>query len=393
MLFRLLAILDVQSFAPWVAASLMDSALEDAESMLSGLVDNQMLAVDQQEARTGVRYRFHDLMRVLARELVKADPKEMRDGAVDRVIHDYCQLAEFHAARLAPGGYFEIIDPVDEATDTYPERIQGLLDEDSYRWFNSEYTTLRLAIEHCVTVESYRCALQDFLELQGNLTDWHHIAQLGLNAAEQVHNQKAVALSRRSLGIASLYQGNADEAVRELRQALISADEGSLDKTNAVTLRSLGEALSEAGQWAEARRCFADAGRAFAKLGLSEWAAWNKWSLGVARGVHGDTRGAVKALQQCIEIFDDLRHVRGLAVTLRSLSVVKIRLGRTAEATSALEQCIPLFRATGDRLGEALAMKQLAVLYLAAGRSSEAAELQAICDPYLQQVGETGGFH
>lgn len=398
-LFRFLAILEVQSFAPWVAASLMDSTLADAESLLSGLVDNQLLAVAQQEAGTGVRYRFHDLMRVLARELVNADPKQKRDDAVDRVLHDYCQLAEFHAAKLAPGGYFEIIDPADEATSAYPERIQGILGQDSYQWFSSEYATLRLAIEHCVTVGSFRCAwrlalaLQDFLELQGNLKDWHHLAQRGLAAAEQDHNQKAAALSHRSLGIASLYQGNADEAVQELRQALIPTDGGRPDKTTAVTLRSLGEALSETGQWDEARRCFADAGRMFTKLGLPEWAAWNKWSLGAARGVHGDTQGAVKALQQCIHIFEHLHHVRGLAVTLRSLSVVDIRLGRTAEATSALEQCIPLFRATGDRLGEALAMKQLAVLYSAAGRSSEAAELQAVCDPYLQQVGTTGGFH
>lgn len=398
MLFRLLAILDLQSFAPWVAASLLDSTLADAESLLSGLVDNQLLAVVQPEASGGVRYRFHDLMRVLARELVNADPKQKRDDAVDRVLHEYCQLAEFHAAKLAPGGYFESIQ-ADEATSTYPERIQGILEQDSYQWFSSEYATLRLVIEHCATVGSFRCAwrlalvLQDFLELQGNLKDWRHLAELGLEAAEQDHNQKAAALSRRSLGIASLYQGNADESIQELRHALIPSDEGRTEKINAVTLRSLGEALSEAGQWDEARRYFADAGRAFTKLGLSEWAAWNEWSLGVARGVHGDLQGAVRALQQCIHIFEHLHHVRGLAVTLRSLSTVEIRLGRTAEATSALEQCIPLFRATGDRLGEALAMKQLATLYSAAGRFSEAANLQAACDPYLQQAGKTEGFH
>jgi tetratricopeptide (TPR) repeat protein len=399
MLFRLLAILDMPSFTPWVAASLMNSTLEDAESLLSGLVDYQLLAIAQQEAGTGDRYRFLDLMRVLARELAKADPKQTRDDAVDRVLHAYCQLAEFHAAKLAPGGYFEKIDQADEANNTYSERIEGILNLDSYKWFSSEYAALRRAIEHCVTVGSFRCAwrlalaLQDFQELRGNLKDWHHLAQLGLEAAEQDHNQRAAALSHRSLGISLLYQGNANEAVQELRNALTPARGDGPDKSTAVTLRSLGEALSEAGQWDEARRRFAEAGRTFAKLGLSEWDAWNKWSLGVARGIHGDTQGAVKALRQCIKIFEQLHHVRGLAVTLRSLSIVEIRLGRTAEASSALEQSIPLFRATGDQLGEALAMKQLAELYTAVGRSSEAAKLQTVCNPYLQQVGTTGGFH
>jgi tetratricopeptide (TPR) repeat protein len=398
-LFRLLATLDVQSFRSWVAASLMDSTLEQAESLLSGLVDNQLLAIAQQDADGTLRYRFHDLMRALARELANADPKTTRHRGVDRVMNDYCQLAEFHAAKLAPGGYFEIVDHRDGAAHSYPGRIQAILDRDSYQWFSAEYPTLRWAIEHCAAEGWLRyawrlaLAVQDFLELQGNLKDWHHLAQVGLRAAEQDHNRKATALSRRSLGIALLYQGAGEDAVRELRRALIPGGRRGPDKTRAVTLRSLGEALSETGQWDEARVCFTEATQVFARLGLPEWAAWTEWSLGVAQGVHGDTRGAVNALQESIRRFEQLHHVRGLAVTLRSLSIAETHLGRNDQASSSLEQCIPLFRATGDRLGEALAMKQLAELYSDAGRGTEAAELRAVCEPYLQQVGGTADFH
>lgn len=398
-LFRLLATLDVQSFRSWVAASLMDSTLDQAESLLFGLVDNQLLAVAQQDADGALHYRFHDLMRVLARELVNADPETTRSRAVERVMNDYCQLAEFHAAKLAPGGYFEIVDHKDGATPLYPDRIQAILGRDSYQWFSAEYATLRWAIEHCVAERSFRhawrlaLAVQDFLELQGNLKDWRHLAQIGLIAAEQDHNRKAAALSHRSLGIALLYQDAGDEAVRELRRALIHTGRSGSDKTRAITLRSLGEALSETGQWDEAHRCFAEARQVFAKLGLSEWAAWTEWSLAIARGVHGDTQGSVSTLQECIRRFERLHHVRGLAVTLRSLSAAEMQLERNDQASSSLEQCIPLFRATGDRLGEALAMKQLAELYSVAGRDTQAAELRAICEPYLQQVGGTAGFH
>jgi tetratricopeptide (TPR) repeat protein len=398
-LFRLLATLDVQSFRSWVAASLMDSTLEQAESLLSGLVDNQLLAIAQQDADGTLRYRFHDLMRVLARELVNADPEPTRSRAVERVMDDYCQLAEFHAAKLAPGGYFEILGHKDGTAPSYPGRIQSILGRDSYQWFSAEYATLRWAIEHCATQGLFRgawrlaLAVQDFLELQGNLKDWHHLAQVGLRAAEQDHNRKAAALSRRSLGIALLYQGAGDDAVRELRRALIPPGRGGPDKARAITLRSLGEALSETGQWDEARQCFAEARQVFAELRLSEWAAWTEWSLGVARGVHGDTQGAVNDLQECIRRFEQLHHVRGLAVTLRSLSIAETHLGRNDKASSSLEQCIPLFRATGDRLGEALAMKQLAELYSTVGRDAEAAELRAVCEPYLEQVGGIAGFH
>jgi tetratricopeptide (TPR) repeat protein len=398
LLFRLLSLLEVQSFAAWFAASVLDSTLDEAETLLTTLVDNQLLAIAPQEADGLVRYRFHDLMRVLARELVRADPQQARADAIGRVLDDYCRLAEFHAVRLNPGGYFERTGPAEEAAGAFPERIAGLLDLDPYLWFSAEFATMRFAIEYSAGAgflsAAWRLALavQDFLELQGNLKDWHRLAELGLAAAEQDHNETATALSHRSLGIALLYQGDAGDAVPELRRALLPADGSGADKGTAITLRSLGEALSEAGQWDEAQRCFTDAGQIFTDLGLAEWAAWTQWSLGVARGVHGDNEGAAKALGQCLRTFELLHHVRGLAVTLRSLSIVQLRLGQTDEATSTLEQCIPLFRSTGDRLGEALAMGQLAQLYEAAGRAADAAGLQATSGPYLQQVGSTDGF-
>jgi tetratricopeptide (TPR) repeat protein len=398
LLFRFLSLLDVQSFAAWVAASVLGSTLDEAETLLTSLVDNQLLVIAPEGTDGGVRYRFHDLIRVLARELVRADPQQDRTDAIGRVLDDYCLLAEFHAVRLNPGGYFERTGPAEVAAGAYPERIAGLLDEDPYQWFSAEFATLRFAIEYCAAAAfpryAWRLALavQDFLELQGNLKDWEHLARLGLAAAEQDQDQTATALGHRSLGIALLYKGDVGEAVAELRRALLPADGSGTDKRTAITLRSLGEALSEAGQWDEAQRYFTDASQIFTDLGQPEWAAWTRWSLGVARGVHGDNEGAAKALRQCLHTFELLHHVRGLAVTLRSLSIVQIRLGQTEEAASTLEQCIPLFRSTGDRLGEALAMGQLAELYEAAGRSVEATGLQAASGPYLQQVGSTGGF-
>jgi len=87
--------------------------------------------------------------------------------------------------------------------------------------------------------------LQDFFELRGNLGDWCQVAQLGLVAAQRDRNGHAVALSHRSLGIVHLYQGDFPPAVQHLRASLTAGMRRGGVKTTAVTLRSLGEALSD----------------------------------------------------------------------------------------------------------------------------------------------------
>jgi tetratricopeptide (TPR) repeat protein len=68
--FRLLALLNTVDFAPWVAAAVLDADIDEAEDILDRLTDAQLLeraGVD----RAGVeRHRFHDLLRVFAREQV-----------------------------------------------------------------------------------------------------------------------------------------------------------------------------------------------------------------------------------------------------------------------------------------------------------------------------------
>lgn len=159
-------------------------------------------------------------------------------------------------------------------------------------WFSAEYDTLLWAVDECARSGRDRSAwrlalaLQDFFELRGGLGDWERIGQLGLVAARRDRNGHAVALAQRSLGIIHLYQGNFEQAVPELQQALTEGRRHGGAKTTAVTLRSLGEALSENGELPSALDCFQQAMARFQQLDLPDWAAWTQWSLGVAQRVH-----------------------------------------------------------------------------------------------------------
>jgi transcriptional regulator with XRE-family HTH domain len=71
--FRLLSLLEVPEFAPWMLAALLDiSALEAAE-VADRLADAQLLDTVRDDTTGQFRYRFHDLLRLYARERLAAD--------------------------------------------------------------------------------------------------------------------------------------------------------------------------------------------------------------------------------------------------------------------------------------------------------------------------------
>ncbi|MCW2879400.1 MAG: transcriptional regulator, family [Sphaerisporangium sp.] len=66
--FRLLGLLDVPSFAAWMAATMLETPVESAEELLDVLTDARLLEVMGTDATGHTRYRFHQLVRLYARE-------------------------------------------------------------------------------------------------------------------------------------------------------------------------------------------------------------------------------------------------------------------------------------------------------------------------------------
>ncbi|WP_256804883.1 BTAD domain-containing putative transcriptional regulator [Frankia sp. ACN10a] len=66
--FRLLSLPAVNDFAPWAAAAVLDVDLDEAEDVVDRLADAQLLERRGVDATGTERYRFHDLLRVFARE-------------------------------------------------------------------------------------------------------------------------------------------------------------------------------------------------------------------------------------------------------------------------------------------------------------------------------------
>jgi DNA-binding SARP family transcriptional activator len=101
--FRLLGLLETRDFALWVTAALLDVSQARAEELVDTLVDLHLLDVAGPDASGQLRYRFHDLFRVYAREVVTAqEPEADRLAALDRAFGGWLVLAE-EAGRCMAG--------------------------------------------------------------------------------------------------------------------------------------------------------------------------------------------------------------------------------------------------------------------------------------------------
>ncbi|HET9116927.1 MAG TPA: BTAD domain-containing putative transcriptional regulator, partial [Pseudonocardiaceae bacterium] len=93
--FRLLGLLEIREFAPWVTAALLDIPQAVAEELMDTLVDLHLLDVAGHDTSGRLRYRFHDLLRAYAREVVAvAEPENCRFAALDRAFGGWLALAE-----------------------------------------------------------------------------------------------------------------------------------------------------------------------------------------------------------------------------------------------------------------------------------------------------------
>src|SRR5439155_6485649 len=94
-IFRLLGVHPGADFDAHVAAALADVPVDVAEELLEDLVDAHLL-----EAPAAGRYRFHDLLRDFARQLVSTEPDDVREGATLGMLDYYLHTAAGATAHM-----------------------------------------------------------------------------------------------------------------------------------------------------------------------------------------------------------------------------------------------------------------------------------------------------
>jgi tetratricopeptide (TPR) repeat protein len=369
-MFRLLGLHPGPSISVETAASLADTNAAEAKRQLDALASGHLLAETARE-----RYQFHDLLRAYASECAIVDePDHRRDASTRRLFEFY-----LHSAQAALFAYYPQHPkiPVDRPSPDY--RQLAFNDRDHARqWFSTEHANLMAIIRNAPAVDQYIVGWQLPNAFDCFLSDHYYVAdqidihQLGLVAAQHLHDQigerwanghlgeayqrarrydeaischlRALAIAEsigdkfgqaaplHDLGHAHLKLRHFEEAAGYLRRALVICREIGHRRNEGIGLIALGDTLRGLHQFDEA---LANAQQGLAVLRTIGAGGTHAGALRSIGMIHHDLQNnddSIDHLQQAVAMYQDLNMDHSRAETLDDLGVVLHNVGRHHDA-------------------------------------------------------------
>jgi DNA-binding SARP family transcriptional activator len=370
---RLLGLLTTASFPIWLAAALLGTTAAQADRLVEGLVDDQLLEPAGEDALGVQRYRFHDLLRAFARErLAREETEDFRRAALQRALAA-CLAAAQHADALLRRS------------------------DDQARWFEVERATLVLAVEqaHAEGLGSLAwriaAACSAFFEARSHWDDWSRTHLLGLDAAEKAADLPGRATMLRRLGDLHLDRTRWTEAREALRRCLPLYRELGDRGGEAKALRSLADVAREQSQWDEALAHYSACLPIFTRLGDLREEAEVRRGLGIIARAQGRLEEALDQFSECMSLSERVGDRRWEAIARRSQSLVFRDLGRAEQAAGGLLRCLEDFSELGDRLWEAYTLNALGSVRGAQGRLDDARYCYARSAAVFSELGDRSG--
>jgi tetratricopeptide (TPR) repeat protein len=402
--FRLLGLLKGPDFTAWAAGALIGREPSEAEELLEGLVEAQVLEIARQAEFHGEpRYRFHDLMRVFARDcLWNEEQVAAQETALRHALDAHLDLARRADELLQPGSAARA-DPL----APNGSRVAARLAADPAAWLESERVNLIVAVEQAFENGLFPLAwklagsLAYFFKLRSHWRDWQHTQEIALKAARQAGDEGAAANALHSLGEVGNQRGRFKESVVRFEQALDLFGALQDRRGEAWTLVGLGDAYLEQSRLTYAEAEFEQALRLFQGLGDQRGEGWALAGLGIVRRAQGRFGNARVCLEQALAmlrargllyrdqgqleeavvwferarpIFQQFGDHQGQTYVLLNIGYLYRQQNRLEEALPYLEESLVGFRQLGDRTGEAWTLFSLGIICHARGRLDEASD-------------------
>jgi tetratricopeptide (TPR) repeat protein len=367
--FRVLGLLPFADFPPWVAAALLNQDLEGAEETVERLVEGQLLEVAGEDSDGRPRYRFHDLLRVFAREHLQEESLESRRAGVQRVLEGYLDLVEQAGLLVFPHGRR---DESDLDTDRWRARELGMAvpaePDDAIAWFTGERSNLVHAVEQGFQDQFWEVSweladkLSGFFRLLDYWGDWQRTHELALDAARKASNRRGEAWILRNLGNAYRDQSRFEEAFRYFDQALAIFQELDNRLGEAATINALGDVCLDRSRFEEALGYFDRCLPMFSDLADRLAETYTNHSVGRIYLQQGRLDEAEGLIDRTLAAFGDLSDAVGEAWAYLSMAELRGQQQRFREARTFLDRCSVAMRHHGDRIGEAWAIRTAGLL-------------------------------
>ncbi len=355
-LLRRLTLLEVPVFSGWVSGPLLDQPPAEADDVLDELVSARLIEPVGVAPGADCQYRFHDLIRLFARERLAAEePAAEQRAALERALGGMLFLGEQARQRRRDGVYLKL-DP-SAARWPLPGPLTEHLVGDPMAWVERERAAIVAGVRQAADaglVElcwSLATIADTFFSTRSYLDDWQHTGEVALAASRQAGHVRGQAAALHSLGSMYEVRGQLDAA----RQAL-----------------------------EEATRLFRDAGDDHGSGMAIRLAA-------LIDLLAGQLDAATDGFEQALAIFRATEDQQSVAYVLRNLARIKLELGDPALARELLSEALPLTKTGADRLIEAQVLYGMGEAQLQTGDLADAADTFAQALARVRAMGDQVG--
>jgi DNA-binding SARP family transcriptional activator len=431
-LFRRLALLDMPLFSGWLSAALLDTPPDYAGDLLDDLIHAQLIETWGSGCGVHCQYRFHDLIRVFARERLAAEePLAERNAALERALGALLYVAEQANYRHYGGDYLGLHS--DALRWPLPGRLVEEVVRNPLSWYERERFALVLGVRQAAQAGfvdlcwSLAFTAVTLFESRIYLDDWQETHDIALRTTQKTHHVRGQAAMLYSIGSLNIAQqrfdhareafnaaarlfrsagddqgiglvtrhiafvdrlsGRLDDASRRYEQAL-AVFRGTGDHVAAAyVLQGLAKVKLELHQIDDARELLSEALRLSRAARCSRVEAQVLYRMGETDLLVGDLAGAVTTFEVALARTRDLGDPIGETYSLVGMGAAKVRQGEFGRARDALRHALRLASAAGERLAEAQALLGLSELALTSGDPWEAIAFARQASDFFRSMG------
>jgi tetratricopeptide (TPR) repeat protein len=388
--YRLLALVPGVDLSRDLAAAALGATAADAAGWLDALTEASLL-----EETGGSRYRFHDLVRLHARDqAAAAETAGEAEAAVARSLDWYLGAAVAADLVISPGRW-RLGSRYQQARDQPPafpspadaleylEAIQpGLL------------AAVRAAHAQGFNHQAWQLceALWGLFLFRKDYQPWIDAHVTGLAAARACGDITAEARMLAQLGYAYLCLRQYPEAADHFRRSLELGRQEGHQLTEATALEHLALVDLAEGRHDQAIDAFARARAVFEQLGRARGAALMIRHIGEAKLAAGRPADAAQSLEEARAMFAALPDPYMEARTLLGLGRARLAAGQPEQAAGLLQDALTAATSLGARHEEARVRVALADAAARQGLSGAAREhLEAALAIYCETGGPEAG--
>ncbi|MCI2421245.1 tetratricopeptide repeat protein [Saccharopolyspora sp. K220] len=381
-LYRVLAEHPGTTFGPEVAAAAVGRTSAETSDLLEALVEANLLnEVDEN------RFRFHDLLRLHARERAESDMTDVeRTAAVRRMVSWYLDCS-FGADRLiTPGRWY--LSNRKTLPDLPFSTAGGALD-----WLELERANLVLAQQEAAQREwsdlvwQFGEAIWSLFLYRKHYRDWLLTTELAVQAAETEQHIRAESRLRGQLGQALLNLHRFDEGEVQLTGAMRLAEQAGDLPSQATATSRLGILAKQRGRFSEALERFRQALELDQQLDDLRGAALRLRRIGETFAAMGQHEAAISELSRSVELMISLPDPGGAARVSTFLGETYAAAGKPAAAVTSLRDALAVMREIGSEFYVAELLVALGTAHERAGELTAARNcLWQACELY-ERIG------